>query len=115
MTRYQEIYTFEERLAEATNVRNKFPDRVPVIVETIPKTSYKQLDKSKYLVPQDLSLGKFIYVIRKRLQLKPEQSLFVFIGKEAPPTGELMSNLYAKHKKDDGFLYLLYGTEDTFG
>ena len=32
-----------------------------------------------------------------------------------PPSGALMSNIYLKHKDEDGFLYICYSGENTFG
>jgi hypothetical protein len=30
-------------------------------------------------------------------------------------TGQLMSEIYGKHKEEDGFLYVLYAAENTYG
>ena len=43
------------------------------------------IDKNKFLVPKDLTLGQFVYVIRKRMKLPPEKAIFVFIKKCLPP------------------------------
>jgi len=32
-----------------------------------------------------------------------------------PATSDLMSKIYEEHKKDDGFLYMTYNGESTFG
>lgn len=32
-----------------------------------------------------------------------------------PPTAALMSTIYEEHKDEDGFLYVLYSGENTFG
>ena len=42
----------------------KYPDRVPVIVERLPKAQIGDLDKKKYLVPVDLTIGQFYFLIR---------------------------------------------------
>src|SRR4051794_22645777 len=41
----------------------------------------------RYLVPADLSVGQFVYVIRKRIKLKPEKAIFIFVNNTLPPTG----------------------------
>ena len=38
----------------------------------------QKLDRKKYLCPRDLSLGNFMYVIRKRMHIEPEKSLYLF-------------------------------------
>ena len=42
----------------------------------------------RYLVPGDLTVGQFVYVIRKRIKLTPEKAIFVFVGNVLPPTCE---------------------------
>ena len=41
----------------------------------------------RYLVPADLTVGQFIYVIRKRIKLPPERAIFIFVDNVIPPTG----------------------------
>ena len=154
------------------------------------------LDKCKYLVPRDLSVGKFLYVVRKRIKLAPEHgmeprpsifhhnfpnvvlplsfsssplllsslafldslaysvslfpslfslhfffffflffffffsfylilflflfylfflALYLYVNGTLPATSDLMSKVYEDHKKGDGFLYMTYNGESTFG
>lgn len=42
----------------------------------------------RYLVPSDLTVGQFVYVIRKRIKLSPEKAIFIFVKNVLPPTGE---------------------------
>lgn len=42
----------------------------------------------RYLVPADLSVGQFVYVVRKRIKLSAEKAIFVFIENTLPPTGK---------------------------
>merc|ERR1712013_497700 len=72
---YKEEHPFEKRRAEGEKIRRKYPDRVPVIVEKSPKARIGDLDKKKYLVPSDLTVGQFYFLIRKRISLRPEDAL----------------------------------------
>lgn len=72
------------------------------------------IDKRKYLVPADLTVGQFVYVIRKRIRLCRE-GCFIFVNDILPPTAALMSVIYKEHKDPDGFLYITYSGENTFG
>ncbi|KAF1335399.1 Autophagy-like protein 8, partial [Globisporangium splendens] len=83
--------------SEAQRIRSKYPDRIPV------------------LVPADLTVGQFVYVIRKRIKLSPEKAIFIFINKRASANCALMSNIYEEQKDVDGFLYITYSGENTFG
>ena len=73
------------------------------------------IDKKKYLVPQDLTVGQFVYIIRKRIKLSPEKAIYLFINNILPPTAALMSSIYEDQKDEDGFLYITYSGENTFG
>ena len=108
--------SLEERINESTNILQKFPNRIPVIVEKSDKCKDLQvIDKNKYLVPDDLTFGQFVFVVRKRLKLSAQKSLFLFINNTLVPTGMLMKEVYDKHADKDGFLYTLYTSENTLG
>ena len=115
MFNFVEKFTLEERIAESSRVVIKHPDRVPIIVEAKPNSNLNDLDKHKYLVPKEMTVGQFLYVIRKRLKLKPQQAIFVFVDNKMPPTSELITTLYERSKNEDGFMYILYSGENTFG
>lgn len=113
---YKKRETLESRRAEAARVFEKFPGRIPVIVERAANAkTIPLIDKNKFLVPADLTLSQFIFVIRKRLVLPPEQALFLFVGNTLSTTSVLMKELYSKHKEEDGFMYVKYCGENTFG
>lgn len=79
-----------------------------VICEKVEKSDIATIDKKKYLVPADLTVGQFVYVIRKRIKLSPEKAIFIFVDEVLPPTAALMSSIYDEHKDEDGFLYITY-------
>lgn len=71
------------------------------IVERAEKSDIAPIDKKKYLVPSDLTVGQFVYVIRKRIKLAPEKAIFIFVSNVLPPTNALMSLVYEEHRDDD--------------
>ncbi|XP_049396478.1 autophagy-related protein 8C-like isoform X2 [Solanum stenotomum] len=107
-------HPLERRQAESSRIREKYPDRIPVIVERAEKSDISDIDKKKYLVPADLTVGQFVYVVRKRINLSAEKAIFVFVKNILPPTA-LMSAIYEENKDEDGFLYMTYSGENTFG
>ena len=114
-SQFKDDYPFQSRKIEAERIRYKYNGRVPVICEKVDKSDIPAIDKSKYLVPADLTIGQFVYVIRRRIQLEPEKAIFIFVNDVLPPTSALMSNIYEEHKDKDSFLYITYSGENTFG
>ncbi|OAY81817.1 Autophagy-related protein 8C [Ananas comosus] len=117
-------HPLERRQAEAARIREKYPDRIPVIVEKAERSDIPDIDKKKsvlnfmplkYLVPADLTVGQFVYVVRKRIKLSAEKAIFIFVKNTLPPTAAIMSAIYEEHKDEDGFLYMTYSGENTFG
>merc|ERR1712137_90260 len=112
---FKSQHSFEKRKAEAQRIRAKYPDRIPVICEKAERSDIPDIDKKKYLVPSDLTFGQFVYVIRKRIKLTPEKAIFIFVNNTLPPTASLMSQIYKEQANEDGFLYVTYSGESTFG
>ena len=117
MDQYKSIHPFDKREEECKRVITKHPNRVPILVFKDNKkgSNIPDIDKHKFLVPADLTFGQFNYVIRKRIKLKPEIAIFTFINGYLPPTSALVANIYNIHKDKDGFLYVIYTSENTFG
>ncbi|KAM7067849.1 gamma-aminobutyric acid receptor-associated protein isoform 2-T2 [Molossus nigricans] len=86
-----------------------------VIVEKAPKARIGDLDKKKYLVPSDLTVGQFYFLIRKRIHLRAEDALFFFVNNVIPPTSATMGQLYQEHHEEDFFLYIAYSDESVYG
>lgn len=109
--------SFESRIQESSRVINKYPDRITVICEKIneKKNDIPIIDKKKYLVPIDLTIGQFLYVIRNRMKLSPEKAIFLFISNSIPPNSSMIIDLYSQYRDPDGFLYITYSSENVFG
>jgi len=40
---------------------------------------------------------------------------FIFVNNTLPASAAVMSQIYKEHKDEDGFLYMTYSGESTFG
>ena len=96
-------------------IKLKYPNRVPVYVHKKEGSDIDDVPKHKYLVPEDMTLGNLIYIIRKNIKLTSEKALFVFIDNKLSSNSNPIGELYNRHKNEDGFLYLIYTGENTFG
>lgn len=114
---YKEKFSLIERKKETEYVLNKYPDKIPIICEKDIKASNDTpiIDKNKYLIPFDLTVGQFVYIIRKRLKITQEKAIYLFIQNMIPPTSALLFDIYSHLKDEDGFLYITYSAENTFG
>lgn len=103
--------------SEFERIHRKWPERIPVIVLRSPSAApdLPTLAKKKFIVPKSLTLGQFIYVVRKQIELPPEKALFLFIDDTLPVACAMMSELYERHKSPDGALHVIYTSESTFG
>jgi GABA(A) receptor-associated protein len=105
----------EERKEESKRILNKYPDRIPIICNRGYNSETPLLPRNKFLVPNDLTMGQFMYVVRKHLKLEAEKGLYLFVNNIIPSNSKLLNDLYDKHKDEDGFLYITYSIENTFG
>lgn len=106
-----------ERKKDYDRIQNRHPDRVPVMVM---RSTYGDklglLSKTKFLVPKDISVGAFLFVLRNNLKLEESQSLFLFNDRNQPLVqGKTMAEIRQASPSDDGFLYLKYAGDTTMG
>ena len=100
-----------ERVA---HVRAVHPDRVPVLL--LPASpACPPCAHDRFLVPRDLTVAQFAYVVRKRIKLQREQALFLHVDGRLAPGTDSLGTLDARHRGEDGFLAITYALENTFG
>lgn len=77
---FRERKSLSSRIEEVQGIRTKFPNKVPVIVERFHKErTLILLDKSKFLVPQELTMSQFVTIIRNRMSLSSNQAFYLLI------------------------------------
>ncbi|KAL4639898.1 microtubule-associated proteins 1A/1B light chain 3C-like [Arapaima gigas] len=140
---FKQRKSFVTRKQEVAGIRSKFPTKVPVraalqaasgerpsaprsphaallfqvIIERYPKEKFlPPLDKTKFLVPQELSMSQFVTIIRNRMSLLPSQAFYLLIDNHGLTNMSLtMAQVYKEHRDDDGFLYMTYASQEMFG
>ena len=111
---FRRKYSLRERKEMFERISHRFPERIPLIIERL-DLKVPEIDRCRFLIPPCLTIGNLAYIIRKRIKLSPEQALFLLVDLVIPPASETIGNVYDKCKNDDGFLYVCYTTENTFG
>uniref|UniRef100_A0A3Q3EDW9 Microtubule-associated protein 1 light chain 3 gamma, like n=1 Tax=Labrus bergylta TaxID=56723 RepID=A0A3Q3EDW9_9LABR len=107
----------ETRKDEVCSIRSKFPNKLPVIVERyIREKALPLLDKTKFLVPFELTLGQFLCLLRNKIALDSTQALFLLVAEKSMSCmSSSMGEVYSHHSDTDGFLYITYASQDMFG
>ena len=124
MPTFKETLDEAQRKNESLKMLQRYPDRLPIIVEKASTASphIKDLEKKKYLVPPKLKVGTFIGFVRQRRKcqhggdvLDQDETIFLYVDNTLVAPKTTMEELYRDHKDDDGFLYMVFSTENTFG
>jgi GABA(A) receptor-associated protein len=109
---------FNKNMTLSNMLLNKHPDRIPVIIEKNKNDKGPVIDKTKYLVLADMTVAQFLYVIKSKISITENSTIYFFSKKDNKTllSGALTFNyLYNNYKDDDGFLYLEYCYENVFG
>ena len=111
-----DIIKSKEKLKESVDkIRVKYPDKVPVFV-TRGKSDriLKDIKQNKFLVPENITIGQFMFILRKKIDLGAEMAIFLFINNGIlPAQTTTMENLYNNYKNKDGLLEIYYCGENT--
>tara|TARA_Y100000768_G_scaffold125749_2_gene93223 strand:- start:4490 stop:4846 length:357 start_codon:yes stop_codon:yes gene_type:complete len=114
ITNFRNI-NYTKRLKESERVTKEHPERCSIIIGKADGATIPDIDKHKFLVPRDITVGQFSHIIRKRIDLSPEIALFLFINNHMPLASSQIGSVYDIHKDVDNFLYITYANENTFG
>ena len=115
VNQFKEKYSFEKRKSESDKVSQKYKDRSPIIVQRHHSSDLPNVEKCKYLVPKDMTMSQFTFVIRKGIQLDASQTIFITVNNGLVIGSRVISEVYEEHKDEDGFLYITYTNENVFG
>ncbi len=113
---FKMMHSFEKRKEESTRLIAKYPNSRPVILEKSKASMLPNVEKKKYLLASNVTIGQFVHIIRKQMMLDHTQTIFLFIDNEIIPMAcTSIGDNYAKYADNDGYLYITYTSENTFG
>jgi GABA(A) receptor-associated protein len=113
--------SFDERKAYFDKMSALYPDKVFIICEHNKSSDIEVIDKKKFIVPRDITMLHFMQCIRRRMKspMQSSKAMYIYAVHKSDniliPSTQLMSHIYDTYKDDDGFLYIIYSCENTFG
>jgi len=115
---FKERFTYQDRKNKFNKFKEIYPDRIPVVLQ--PEQRYKNgslnpMKKSFYLFGENVSVCKILQFIRSEIKIGDETAIWLFVNGIVPQMTSTLNSLYENNKDNDGFLYIVYCGELTFG
>ena len=87
--------SLDERTKFAKSILEKHPGKIPLIIES-------QKDKElppihKFIIPNDLTVGQVIYMLRRRIKLRETEAIYLFFDNCCSPL--YCNPEYSPHKE----------------
>lgn len=116
-TNYQNKFTYIERVQKSNKLLQEFPNNVPVIIERYPReTLLPRIQNRQFLVPKEVTVAYLINILKSRLGRYSRHSIWLYAGNTVLQCRfSTIAEIYNKYRSLDGFLYLQYSGEETFG
>ena len=111
MSKYKSTYTLAERQQQSQHISDRHPSKVPVIVYHMKELMINE----RFLVPKDFTIAQFMKQYSQKVHLDSTKSHIMFINNTLPCSSATLGPLYISNQDEDGFLYIIVTTENTFG
>jgi len=120
MEEFKHNFSREHRQKESQKLKDKHEGHFPIFVYKQPNSDAPETKKNKFLVAGDRQMGAFINIVKKQHFVKTDEdhsikAMFFFVKNTIVNPGRTVGELYEDYKDEDGFLYIEYSTENTFG
>lgn len=102
-------------MATYEEIKKKYPNKIPIIMKKADSCNLKPIEKNKFLVATDMTIGRFNFSIRKYFKINGAQSIIFFVNKTLVPVSMSIKEVCHKYGYENDFLVIEYTTENTFG
>ncbi|XP_041982973.1 uncharacterized protein LOC121736016 [Aricia agestis] len=117
----QEVFGYQDGMManseEVQVIRDRFPNKIPLYVERYARErEVPALGRTKFLVPQELTMSQFLYIIRTKMKLRDSQALYLLVNDKVVVSHSMtMAQAYQQYRRPDGFLHITYAAQQVFG
>ena len=103
-------YDFEQYKNMAMKLRERYSDKVPVIIKKDINSLLTEIDNDRLSTPNECSVYYFKYIIGKKCKLPEKKKLNLYINGKYKITNDrkTMLDIYNEGKDADGLLYLTF-------
>lgn len=115
---FKKRHTLEERKKKFLQFKERNSELIYCIIEKdIHNDSIPHLDTNLFGFNKNSSFSSIFAVIRSKLKIPMSYALFLFLQKNntLPNLSKTIDEIYDEYKDEDGFLYIVYTSENTFG
>ena len=114
--KYKSDHSIEERKNESSRILSTYPNRLPIICEKAPNSDIPSIQKTKYLVPSDMTVSQLLFLIRRNINLNEISALYLITNGISLSGSKTMGEVYNNLRdKTDNFLYVFCASEITMG
>lgn len=99
------------RQLKLQNIKNNFPDKIPLIIQKYKNSKLPEYQRDKFLVPNYFTINDLINFFKKRFNIGAEFELILYLNEDNCIESKNLSitEIYDQYKdQEDGFLYLYY-------
>ena len=116
---FKETQDEANRILTYNKIQRKRPGKIYIVLQLDKQleSKMKQINKL-YVVNPDETVSSYMFKIRQRGNLGPENAMIMFVGENhiIPRQNDTLDSISHQHRdKKDGFLYLYISGENTFG
>jgi GABA(A) receptor-associated protein len=108
--------SLEERISMSSELRSRNSEKIPIIVGRSETKLTPSVTKFKFICNRLDTFGAFSMTLKSFMpKLDPNTTIFYFVQNSIPSPQSSLGEIYDKYKSADGFLYVNYCAENTFG
>lgn len=112
--RFKDSMGFDERRAFFLSLVSKHENKIPVVIETDPRSMMKFFSFKLSLKPT-IAVSALAKIVREKVQLSNSEAIFLFCGNVSLAGNKILSDTYEKYRDKDGFLYVVVSNIESFG